>query len=152
MIKALTITPSLSKVVLPHLSADECKLMSIRHTTVLVLSEPEKDSLAVIALVMQQNTTLKELGLQSTEFSELTISTLCTALSNNSALEVLDLQSSTIPGIGCDYLGAMLTVNTTLEKLSLLYASTSKGGIVKLVKSLESNSTLRELWIFDDYD
>ena len=148
LIKALTITPSLSEVVLPHLSADECKLMSIRHTTVLVLSAPEKDSLAVVALAMQQNTTLKELGLQSTEFSELTISTLCTALFNNRALEVLDLQSSTIPGIGCDYLGA----NTTLEKLSLLYASTSKGGIVKLVKSLESNSTLRELWIFDDYD
>ena len=65
---------------------------------------------------------------------------------------MLDLQSSTIPGTGCDYLGAMLTVNTTLEKLSLLFASTSKGGIVKLVRSLESNSTLRELWIFEDYE
>ena len=65
---------------------------------------------------------------------------------------MLDLESSTIPGIGCDYLGAMLTVNATLEKLSLLYASTSKGGIVKLVESLENNSTLRELRIFDDYE
>ena len=153
LIKASTITPSLSEVVLPHLNADECKpLMSIHHITVLVLSAPEKDALAVVALAMQQNTTLKELGLQSTEFSELTISTLCTALSNNRVLKVLDLQSSTIPGIGCDYLGAMLTVNTTLEKLSLLFASTSKGGIVKLVRSLESNSTLRELWIFEDYE
>lgn len=153
LIRALTTTPSLSEVVLPHLSADECRvLMSVDQITVLVLDAPKKDALSVVAFAMQHNTTLKELGLRASKFSQLTISTLCTALSSNSTLHILDLQTSIIPDNGGEYLGAMLTVNATLEKLNLLFVSTSKRGITKLAQSLEHNSTLRELWIYEDYE
>ena len=100
---------------------------------------------AVLAAVLDANTTLTNLDLQGNNIGPTGAESLSTALKTNTTLTHLDLSSNNIGPGGAVSLATALKTNTTLTHLDLQGNNIGPGGAVSLAAALKTNTTLTKL-------
>ena len=100
---------------------------------------------AVLAAVLEANTTLTNLDLQGNNIGPTGAESLATALKTNTTLTHLDLSGNNIAPGGAVSLATALKTNTTLTNLDLQGNNIGPGGAVSLAAALKTNTTLTKL-------
>ena len=109
------------------------------------------EAVTVVAKMLAENKTLKELYLQDCHISSKGAVELATALSKNLTIKHVYLEDNPIGVEGASSMSNMLQQNTSLEVLSLCDDSVGKVGVQQLISSLKHNQTLRELCLLYKY-
>ena len=100
---------------------------------------------AVLATVLEANTTLTNLGLQGNNIGPAGAVSLATALKTNTTLTNLDLSYNNIGSAGAESLATALKTNTTLTNLNLSLNNIGPAGTESLATALKTNTTLTNL-------
>ena len=100
---------------------------------------------AVIAAVLEANTTLTNLVLISNKLGPAAAEPLATALKTNTTLTNLDLSSNNVGPAGAESLATALKTNTTLTNLYLSQNNIGPAGAESLATALKTNTTLTNL-------
>ena len=100
---------------------------------------------AVLASVLEANTTLTNLDLHGNNIGATGAESLSTALKTNTTLTHLDLSGNNIGPGGAESLATALKTNTTLTHLDLQGNNIGAGGAVSLAAALKTNTTLTKL-------
>ena len=101
-----------------------------------------------LAAMLVVNATLQELDLSSTSITDNGVSHLSRAIQHNNSVTHLDLSHNrSITNTGAVTLGEMLTVNKSLRELNLQGTSVRQEGVNALMKGLQCNHMLKELWL-----
>jgi Ran GTPase-activating protein (RanGAP) involved in mRNA processing and transport len=110
-------------------------------------NEITSQGVSILANVLHNNTTLKELRLSDNHVSDSGIQHLARILSiNSSNLKGLDLDSNSITDEGAQYLSEMLKMNSRLTYLRLSKNKIGNQGVQLLANALAQHSTsLKEL-------
>ena len=103
-------------------------------------------AVAVLAAVLEANTTLTNLDLQGNNIGPAGAESLATALKTNTTLTNLDLQGNNIGPAGAESLATALKTNTTLTNLDLSCNNNiGPAGAESLATALKTNTTLTKL-------
>ena len=100
---------------------------------------------AVIAAVLEANTTLTNLDLSRNRVGPAGAESLATALKTNTTLTNLDLSQNNVGPAGADSLATALKTNTTLTNLDLSQNNVGPAGAESLATALKTNTTLTNL-------
>ncbi|CAH3152027.1 unnamed protein product [Porites evermanni] len=100
---------------------------------------------AVIAAVLEANTTLTNLDLSRNSVGPAGAESLATALKTNTTLTNLDLSQNNVGPAGADSLATALKTNTTLTNLDLSQNNVGPAGAESLATALKTNTTLTNL-------
>ena len=106
---------------------------------------------AVLAAVLEANTTLTNLDLQGNNIGPAGAESLATALKTNTTLTNLDLLGSNIGSAGAESLAKALKTNATLTNLNLTGNNIDSAGAESLARALKTNTTLTNLSLFYNY-
>ena len=102
---------------------------------------------AVLAAVLEANTTLTNLDLADNSIGPAGAESLATALKTNTTLTNLDLQGNNIGPAGAESLATALKTNTTLTNLDLSSNNIGPDGAESLAKALKTNTALTNLYL-----
>ena len=100
---------------------------------------------AVLAAVLETNTTLTKLVLNGNSIGPVGAESLATVLKTNTTLTNLGLSQNNIGPAGAESLAAALKTNTTLTNLSLVENNIGPAGAESLATALKTNTTLTNL-------
>ncbi|KAM7431843.1 hypothetical protein ABFA07_017655 [Porites harrisoni] len=100
---------------------------------------------AVIAAVLEANTTLTNLVLFSNKLGPAGAESLATALKTNTTLRNLNLSLNNVGPAGTESLATALKTNTTLTNLNLYDNNVGPAGAESLATALKTNTTLTNL-------
>ncbi|CAH3184204.1 unnamed protein product, partial [Porites lobata] len=107
-------------------------------------------AVAVLAAVLEANTTLTNLNLSLNNIGSAGAESLATALKTNTNLTKLNLRSNNIGPAGGESLATGLKTNTTLKNLNLSFNSIGPAGAESLAAALRANTTLTNLNLSDN--
>ncbi|CAH3190781.1 unnamed protein product, partial [Porites lobata] len=111
-----------------------------------IISEGLDDAAtAVIAAVLEANTTLTNLHLSINNIGPVGAESLATALKTNTTLTNLDLSYNNLGPAGAESLATALKTNTTLTNLDLFHNNLGPAGAESLATALKTNTTLTNL-------
>ena len=105
---------------------------------------------AVLAAVLEANTTLTHLNLQRNNICTAGAESLATALKTNTTLTNLDLYSNNLGPAGAESLATALKTNTTLTNLDLSVNNIGPAGAESLATALKTNTTLTNLDLYSN--
>ena len=105
----------------------------------------DETAVAVLAAVLEANTTLTNLDLQGNNIGPAGAESLATALKTNTTLTNLDLSYNNIGSAGAESLATALKTNTTLTNLNLSLNNIGPAGAESLATALKTNTTLKQL-------
>ena len=105
----------------------------------------DETAVAVLAAVLEANTTLTNLDLQGNNIGPAGAESLATALKTNTTLTNLDLSDNNLGPVGAESLATALKTNTTLTNLNLFYNDLGPAGAESLATALKTNTTLTNL-------
>ena len=105
---------------------------------------------AVIAAVLEANTTLTNLVFISNDVGPAGAESLAAALKTNTTLTNLVLICNNIGPAGAESLAAALKTNTTLTNLNLSWNNLGPAGAESLATALKTNATLTNLYLFEN--
>lgn len=104
-------------------------------------------SLAPLFKVLETNTTMRLLDLDSCTLSAASTTPLAEALRCNKALQSVALQHCSVVDSGAVALASAIVENVALETLDLLHNRVSIGGVTAFCQALRKNRTLRRVAI-----
>ena len=111
-----------------------------------IISEGLDDAAAaVIAAVLEANTTLTNLHLSINNIGPAGAESLATALKTNTTLTNLNLSDNNLGPAGAESLATALKTNTTLTNLNLFSNKLGPAGVEALATALKTNTTLTNL-------
>ena len=103
----------------------------------------DETAVAVLAAVLEANTTLTNLDLQGNNIGPAGAESLATALKTNTTLTNLELSGNNLGPAGAESLATALKTNTTLTNLRLSYDNNiGPAGAESLATALKTNTTL----------
>ena len=106
----------------------------------------KQESVHLVSLLLANNLTLKCLWLTHDTIDDEGVKTLAHSLRNNATVTFLSLDfNSCVTSESCHSLADLLRENKTLCVLSLIHTNIKMDGARLLVRSLESNDTLKQL-------
>ena len=105
---------------------------------------------AVLAAVLETNTTLTKLVLNGNSIGPVGAESLATVLKTNTTLTNLGLSQNNIGPAGAESLAAALNTNTSLTNLSLVENNIGPAGAESLATALKTNTTLTNLDLHDN--
>ena len=110
----------------------------------------DETAVAVLAAVLEANTTLTNLDLQGNNIGPAGAESLATALKTNTTLTNLFLSHNNIGPAGAESVATVLKTNTTLTNLDLSHNNLGPAGAESFATALKANTTLTNLFLSDN--
>ncbi|XP_057966226.1 protein TORNADO 1 [Malania oleifera] len=111
--------------------------------------EWELEQLQNLRMLLENNSSIKQLVFQRNRFNRVCLSELSNILKRNAAVKEIMFSESGMGSAGAGLLASALMVNESLEELQIWEDSIGSKGAEELSKMIEVNSRLKMLTIFD---